>query len=318
MRLIAGVDPAIFAAMAEANILKGQRFFAPSFPLYLTEARHGRIGLHSHDFFEMVYVRRGRGEHIIEGRSFPMQSGDLYIISPGERHTYAPLGGETMCLINVLWMPALVEDALHPDVEGKGSEKSLLYIEPLLRREMRFRQRLHLSGRMAYRVEMLLDEMRHEQNRLDPGRELLLRHLFCALLVLLSRASDESRRASNQAVGTGASRAVSGPNRAVALALELIEERFAEPLRVEQLASHAGLSPSRLAHLWKQHTGRGINQYLHEFRINRACAALLESDRSVSEVALEVGYADSRFFHRMFRRHTGCSPTQFRRHGTRV
>jgi AraC-like DNA-binding protein len=85
-------------------------------------------------------------------------------------------------------------------------------------------------------------------------------------------------------------------------------------VRVSDVAAHVALSCSRLSHVFKQHTRRGINEYLHEYRIARACAALMESRLSVGEIAADVGYSDARFFHRVFRRHTGCNPTQYRQH----
>jgi AraC-like DNA-binding protein len=78
------------------------------------------------------------------------------------------------------------------------------------------------------------------------------------------------------------------------------------------------MSPSRLAHLFKQHTHRSILAYLHEFRINRICEELLHSDAPVSAIALNLGYGDLRFFYRVFRRHTGCSPTEYRRKFRRI
>lgn len=285
----------------------------------MAEVQQTAISEHSHEFFEMVYVRRGRGWHFIEGERYPIQTGDLYVISPDETHGYAPLEGETLHIINILWMPQLVEDILRPaKSRSRGAAstlsgaRQLLYVEPMLRKETRFTRRLHLAGRTALRVELLIDEMRREQTQAAAGCELLLRHLFCALLVLLSRAYDEQ----NERARTRSEVAprVSSQEILVSRAIEYIEENYARPVRVSDVAAHVALSSSRLAHVFKQHTRRGINEYLHEYRIARACAALMESRLSVGEIAADVGYSDARFFHRVFRRHTGCNPTQYRQH----
>lgn len=285
----------------------------------MAEVQQTAISEHSHEFFEMVYVRRGRGWHFIEGERYPIQTGDLYVISPDETHGYAPLEGETLHIINILWMPQLVEDILRPaKSRSRGAAstlsgaRQLLYVEPMLRKETRFTRRLHLAGRTALRVELLIDEMRREQTQAAAGCELLLRHLFCALLVLLSRAYDEQ----NERARTRSEVAprVSSQEILVSRAIEYIEDNYARPVRVSDVAAHVALSSSRLAHVFKQHTRRGINEYLHEYRIARACAALMESRLSVGEIAADVGYSDARFFHRVFRRHTGCNPTQYRQH----
>ncbi|MBV9469616.1 MAG: helix-turn-helix domain-containing protein [Abitibacteriaceae bacterium] len=295
--------------------LRSHQYFKSGFPLYIAEVRQGPLGEHSHEFFEMVYVRSGRGAHFIDGVPYPIQAGDLYVISPGEQHRYAPLEGSALRMVNILWMPALVEDLLHADSRLDGTLEGamkLLYVEPVLRRETRFAHRLHLTGSMAYRVEVLLDEMRREQAAAAAGCELLLRHLFCALLVLLSRAYDAQSTVatSNANTRTG----ISPQQMIVSQAIEFIEEHYAKPIRVADVAAHTALSPSRLAHIFKDCTGRGLIEYLHDFRMARACSALQSSTLSVSTIATEVGYSDLRFFHRVFRRHTGCNPTQYRQH----
>lgn len=317
--------------------IRARHYFSASFPLHIMEVQQEASPEHSHDFFEMVYVRRGRGWHIIEGERYPIQTGDLYAISPGEAHGYAPLDGETLHIVNLLWMPSLVGSALRGSTrEGNAARKKqrqaevqdeaettldnsdvstlegarrLIYVEPLLRRENRFAHRLHLSGRTAHRVELLIDEMKREQQMAEPGREILLRHLFCALLVLLSRAYDQQRGRAGKAAQTASSQ-----QKIVARAVEFLEENYAKPLRVADVAAHVALSSSRLSHVFKESTRRGINEYLHELRVAKACAALLESDASIGTIAGDVGYSDARFFHRMFRRYTGCNPTQYRIH----
>lgn len=324
--------------------LSNRQYFPSSFPLWIAEVRQEALGEHSHEFFEMVYVRRGRGRHIIEGVAHPIQAGDLYVINPDEKHGYAPAADDTLRLVNILWQPALVEDLLRAQChslfasdeadcaavecdQSAGESAPLLYVEPLLRGETRFAHRLHLSGRNALRVEILIDEMRREQSANAQGGQLLLRHLFCALLVLLSRAWSEQEaarghRQSSQSLGRDGSRnartdgksVVPGRGDVVARAVEYLEEHHARALRVSDVAAHASISPSRLSHVFKAQLGRGVNEYLHELRIARACSMLLESDTSIGDIASVVGYNDARFFHRVFRRYTGCNPTQYRRH----
>jgi AraC-like DNA-binding protein len=303
-----------------------------SFPLHLMDVRQGAIEEHSHEFFEMVYVRSGHGVHGIDGVAYPIQAGDLYLISPGERHSYAPSSGSEFRIVNVLWMPSLFDALLRSRCQCDAGDKKQspratgvrewgevgAYIEPLLQRERRFAHRLHLSGRMAYRVEVLLDEMRREQTLKNPGHEVLLRHLFCSLIVLLSRAHAEriEREGKNKAVSSTPEKDAAGKGASdiVACSIEYLEANHTRAVRVDEVASHVAVSSSRLAHLFKERTGRGLIEYLHELRIARACAALLESDASVQSVATQCGYADARFFHRMFRRHTGCNPGQYRQH----
>jgi AraC-like DNA-binding protein len=307
-----GVDTATFRIVPQRfDHLRVPQYFPSSFPLHIAEVRQEALEEHSHEFFEMVYVRSGHGSHILDGTSHPICKGDFYVINPGETHGYAPAPESTLHIVNILWMPSLVEELLRADSHIFNSALKMLYVEPMLRCETRFAHRLNLSGRTAYRVEVLLDEMRREQMAAPPGCELLLRHLFCALLILLSRAHElQNVKSKPKGLATG----ISPTQVAVARAITYIEEHSTQRITVSDVAKHAALSPGRLAHVFKAQTGRGIIQYLHEFRIARACSLLLEEGIAVQDAASRAGYTDLRFFHRTFRRQTGCSPTQYKQH----
>lgn len=279
-------------------------FFTAELPLHVVEARHGAITPHRHEFFELVYVLEGRGLHRIGAAAYPIRSGDVYVISPHEPHAYYPENGDVLRIVNLLFLPAIVPEALLK-CGALNSLDRLLYIEPLLREEAHWAHRLNLQGAAAYRVEALLREMQAEQHAEAAGYEIVLRNLFCTLLVLLSRSYEQLAQHSPPEW--------SQRHEVVEAALRYIELHHTEALSLDRIARHAAISPSRLAHIFKQHTRRSILHYLHEYRIGRICDGLLRTNQPISELALSMGYGDLSFFGRVFRRHVGCSPTQYRR-----
>ncbi len=246
----------------------------------------------------------GRGVHRIATAAYPIRSGDVYVISPHEPHAYHPEDDGVLRIVNLLFLPEIVPDALLKRPALGGLDR-LLYIEPLLREEAQWAHRLNLQGAAAYRVEALLREMEAEQRAAAPGYELVLRNLFCTLLVLLSRSYEQLAEKSPPGW--------SQRHEVVEAALRYIELHHTETLSLDRIARHAAISPSRLAHIFKEHTRRSILHYLHEYRIGRICDDLLRTDRPISELALNMGYGDLSFFGRVFRRHAGCSPTEYRR-----
>lgn len=300
--------------MTGRRLLQSREYFEAGFPLYLMEVEQGTSHTHAHEFFEMVYVRRGYGTHVIGKEKYPIRAGDLFIIHPREAHHYQLEGENSLRIVNVLWQPALVRELLRAS-DALLPSSSLPYIEPLWKSRAKFTHRLHLSGSSAFRVEVLLDEMRREieaarEGQAAPGCHALLRHLFCSLLILLSRALQQEitapRHESTLASQRGAQQ------QTVARAIEFIEQRQSETIRVSDVASHVALSASRLAHLFKAHTGRSVIEYAHELRITRAAKLMRTSTLPAQNIAIECGFGDARFFHRIFRRHFGCSPLQWR------
>jgi len=275
-------------------------------PLYVTEARHGPTAVHCHDFFELVYLRSGRGIHWIGDARYPIQAGDVYIISPGEPHAYDTLDDGDMRIVNLLFLPEVL-DRWPVSGTALSGITGLFYLEPLFREEARFAQRLNLRGALAYQVETILDEMVREQRARASGYELLLTTMFCTLLVCLSRAYEQ------QIARDGVEPEFTRRHAIVAEAVRYIEAHHTQPVSLSDVAQHTALSPSRVAHLFKEHTHRSILAYLHEYRITRACEELLRTDTPVTDLAANLGYGDLRFFHRVFRRQVGYSPTEYRR-----
>jgi AraC-like DNA-binding protein len=284
----------------------GRETLRGAFPLSIAEARHGPVGPHSHDFFELVYLRAGRGTHWIGEARYPIQAGDVYVISPGEQHAYDTLDDGEVRIVNLLFLPEIL-DSLPLGGAAPAGLTRLLYVEPLFREEAHFTHRLNLRGEPAYRVETYLDEMLREQHARASGHELILTSLFCTLLVWLSRAYEQQIRRDGSEMEFARRHAV------VAAAVRYIETHHTEPISLADVAQHTAMSPSRLAHLFKQHTHRSILAYLHEYRIGRICEELLRTDTPVSDLAASLGYGDLRFFHRVFRRQVGFTPTVYRR-----
>lgn len=82
-----------------------------------------------------------------------------------------------------------------------------------------------------------------------------------------------------------------------------------------QLARAAGLSADYFARCFRRSYGRSPRRWILEQRIGRAAQRLLESERTIGEVAREFGYEDGFLFSRQFKAVTGRSPREFRRRG---
>lgn len=95
--------------------------------------------------------------------------------------------------------------------------------------------------------------------------------------------------------------------------MNLISDSYQRTYGLDELASHAGLSTSRFAHLFKEQVGISPMQYLEKHRMRIAGEYLLHSDRTISEVASEVGYENPIYFSQLFRKHFDKSPRQYRK-----
>ena len=91
-----------------------------------------------------------------------------------------------------------------------------------------------------------------------------------------------------------------------------LRENHARSPGVSEMASMAGFSPSHFTALFLKHTGHPPNDYLIRARIDRACQLLDLTRLRVKEIAHQVGYADTYYFSRVFKKTTACSPKAYR------
>ncbi|WP_018133182.1 response regulator [Effusibacillus pohliae] len=98
---------------------------------------------------------------------------------------------------------------------------------------------------------------------------------------------------------------------AAALAMSYLQQRYAQDIRLEDVASHVGLSPSYFSRVFKEAYGVTFTDALTQIRMEEAKKRLQQGE-SVKAVALSVGYRDPNYFTRMFKKVTGRSPRAYR------
>ncbi|WP_338554058.1 AraC family transcriptional regulator [Paenibacillus sp. KS-LC4] len=101
-------------------------------------------------------------------------------------------------------------------------------------------------------------------------------------------------------------------------AIHYIQEHYRDSITAEKLAGIYSCSASYLSRLFKNQIGTGPIEYLIHVRIHKSKQLLLKSEARIQEIASSVGYADVYYFSRLFKKHTGHSPLQFRESNRQV
>jgi AraC family transcriptional regulator len=93
---------------------------------------------------------------------------------------------------------------------------------------------------------------------------------------------------------------------------DYVHEHLADDISLESLAELVELSPFHFSRVFKQTTGMSPLQFVTRERITRAQQLIRETERSLIEIGLEVGYKNPSHFAQVFRRVAGVTPTAFR------
>jgi AraC-like DNA-binding protein len=98
----------------------------------------------------------------------------------------------------------------------------------------------------------------------------------------------------------------------VGKALGFMRQNLHRDISRDEVARHAGISPSHFSRLLKERTGRSFTELLRQCRLDMACDFLLRTEKSLAEIAADCGFCDQAYFTRVFRDVKNVTPRQFR------
>jgi AraC-like DNA-binding protein len=161
------------------------------------------------------------------------------------------------------------------------------------------------------RLQLMLQLLRLEAIRPESGSELVVPRLVDTLLVFVIR----SWLARQPAGSGGWFGALRDPS--IAQALSLMHDRPAAPWSLASLAKACAQSRATFARRFSELVGEPPGTYLTRWRLCLAAKLLVESERSLEQIAEAIGYASAAAFSKAFSRQYGCAPGQFRARNTR-
>jgi len=162
-----------------------------------------------------------------------------------------------------------------------------------------------ISGERDDQLSALLTLIHHELETEAPGSQLFVQGLAQSLAVHLAR--NYASRA------PGISRTTALPGFKLRRAVAYLETHLAEPFNLALLAETVGMSAFHFSRLFKKATGLSPSRYFIRQRIAKAQQLLQETEASVIEIGMSVGYSSPSHFAQVFRRETGLSPSHYRR-----
>jgi AraC family transcriptional regulator len=99
-------------------------------------------------------------------------------------------------------------------------------------------------------------------------------------------------------------------------AVDHIHSHFLEPISLTELARKVDIDPSHLARTFREFYGCTMSDYVRGLRVEKARGDLISTEKPLSAIALELGFADQAHFSRIFKQLTGLTPGAFRRTAT--
>lgn len=250
---------------------------------------HG-YGLHAHNCYEIIYLRRGTLHVQVNNRHYEAVGPSLIFLSKLEHHSLQVVGD----IYERYWL------CISPAGAGNMIPNFVL-LSLLSNRPEEFYHVLDAAS-FAEEADRIFSgcvaEFTSPQLYSTERQAVLLSDL----LILIYRQNSSLFATDN--------------DKTVSIIWKIqrqLEQNYADRFTLESLAAEHHISPSYLSHLFKRITGYTIIQYLTMCRLSVARKLLSETDLSITEVVYATGFSDCSNFSRLFKREIGCSPIDYKK-----
>ena len=239
------------------------------------------------DFFEIIWIKEESPKFAHTGNAYTIQSDWMYLMPPGRNQTLKKIGKKGLLI------------AFDKSVLSYEVREFTLDVLKLFSKQGDF-STLLIDQDLGDTLEQIATLIEEEYR--SPTRSFLLlrTYLKAFLLKLISQKNQKFT--------------VPDLNeKRVYQFFLLLENHFKEEKQVSFYAEKLNITSKRLNQILKEKTGKSISALLHERLIMEVKHELFVSERSIKEIALELGFEDRSYFSRFFKRMTGQTPETFHR-----
>jgi len=248
---------------------------------------------HRHDFFEVLYLLKGSGYHVIDANKYEIKPPCIFFMSPGQAHKlelsndiegYIFIFTADFYLLNRSNQNSLIEFPFFYTIH-QDNPPLLLENES----DIRFLETLFRQG---------IAEISHTSESIPE----MLRSILDLILATCSARYPISENLLNKGKG----------QMLVKRFFHLVEENNQKNLSLSDYAKMIGITPNHLTQTVKLLTGKTSSQIVKAKQLLEIKRLLVHTNLNVSEIANQLNFEDQSYFTKSFKRETGITPLQYR------
>ena len=280
--------------------LKKEDYFKPGESIVVTKSYFSPniIESHQHDFFEIAYITKGSGQHILNGVTHPISVGTTLLISTDSVHSYQ--SDSEMEWINILFLPqALDKEFIHS--YNAREVLNVMLFSNLLIYESDATPDIEIGDLVSGNIRLIAEDMLHEYEEHQNGSAEILKGYLKVFVVKLFRAY----YLQNNTPKTD----ILNLNNVV---LDYLSRHSLDNINLKELARSSLMSPRYFHTLFKKQTGKSLTTFIREYKISVACDLLRSTNLCISEIMNQIDMTDSKNFYCTFKAHTGLTPGRYR------
>ncbi len=247
---------------------------------------------HFHPEFELTFIVKGKGSRIVGNSIEPFETGDFVLLGPNLPHVWVSDEQETgPCEAIVIQFPESFMQNLLRFPEWNGLHDMVTHAG----------RGLAFSGVSNMQKEPFKVQM----------QQIAESHNIHQLIKLLLQLSDLKRfPLSSDSFST---QKPPKDTTRINAALHFIQMHYLQPINIKRAAESIHLSESAFSKFFIREMGISFTTYLNELRIAHATRLLLETDKSISNIAFDSGFENLSYFNRVFLHLKRITPMKFRK-----
>ena len=232
--------------------------------------------------YQLLYVASGTTHFFFNGREEIVSAGHMVLYQPQQEQHYEYYGEEQP---EVYWV----------HFTGKDVKTILKHFDIPLDKNVFF------SG-VPSAYQYLFKEMIRELQACRTGYQELLEMYLRQIFILIQRTRQENTPTVSTYI-----------QKEMEHARHYFQEHYNEDIQIKEYAKSRSMSVSWFLRNFKEFVGQPPAQYLLTLRMNNAISLLETTDYNVTEISAIVGYDNALYFSRLFKKHKGVSPTDYRK-----
>ena len=247
--------------------------------------------LHSHPFSELFYVINGQGAFLAEGSEFPVKQNDMVIINPHVQHTEKSLPGAPLNYI------VLGIEGLSFSFGRLATARAGVSSQPTP--DTVYKHNMSKTNVYSY-LNIMLEEITEQQE----DYEAVCQNLLEVLLICILRSGSLSVVPDNSRL----------LNRECTQIKNYLDANYSEDITLDTLSALTHMNKYYLAHTYTKYMGLSPINYLLQKRIQEGKSLLESTSYSIAQISDLLGFSSQSYFSQAFRKATGMTPMQYRKH----
>lgn len=236
-----------------------------------------------HDFYELYYLEKGKTTYLLENKFYFLESGTIFFVPCGAYHKTDNEDSPYTERLLIHFDKESVSPEAHPFLNNLGEQNTF-----------------HIQKEYMEEIRQLFLSIEQESDNFELGNHALCSLYLSELLIKILRYSSPT-----------VSIKPDGTNLLIKNITNYIQANFNQDISLQQISRKFSISPSYLSRLFKQQTSICLTEYITIVKITAAKKLLLNSSKSVAEIAEACGFHDSNYFAAVFKKFEKTTPKKY-------